>query len=495
MKHSVRLTLCTVLALLLVLSAFCSCGTGSQPDAATTSGGGEATGPADPSVSGTAETEGETTGTEPGTETGTETGTSGEAPLLSVVSGGSSRYQLIYTQDTPTATVMSAFLKLVNSATGCLLDFAEDTDQPASDDSYEILIGDTNRPESQRAKAELQSGEYLMCVDGRKIVLIGSDTYSLSLAVTEFYTAALKGTSLSVCSDYRQKGKVSWGNAEYPIAVTEQKNTEIVVYDLAKGGLTEDNVIRRFPTQGFGAADTRLRELNGKRVVLAAGGFHAFLYDYETGETLWSYVGNLIWNAHAMELLPNGVIAVAGSTGNNLTFFDSADPANTSPLRLEFEDAHGAVWDPTHEVLWVCGKNVMKSYRVTLTGGTIHATEQQSLTIPESGAHDLQPVYGTPGSYWVTTSSGVYVFDSNTGRFSAIPASARLGLKAVKGIGSFPDGCIVQTIADGSYESWNTATVHFYRYNETLKIYIMTDFVSPTDAAFYKVRAWFASYS
>lgn len=487
MKRSVRLTVCAVLALLLVLSAFCSCRAGSQPGAETTSGGEEATEPVDSSASGTPETEGETTGA--------ETETTVEKPPLQVVSGGKSRYQVIYTQDTPTATVMSAFLKLVNSVTGCLLEFAEDTEQPVSDDSYEILIGDTNRPESLRAKAELQSGEYLMRVDGKKIVLVGADTYALSLAVAEFYTAALNGTSLSVGAEYSQKGKVSWENAEYPIAVTEQKNTEIIVYDLARGGLTEDNVIRRFPTQGFGAADTRLRELNGRRVVLAAGGFHAFLYDYETGAPLWSYVGNLIWNAHAMELLPNGVLAVAGSTGNNLTFFNSADPGNTSPLRLEFADAHGAVWDPAHEVLWVCGKNVMKSYRVTLTGGTISVTEQQSLTIPESGAHDLQPVYGTPGSYWVTTSSGVYVFDSNTGRFAAIPASDKLGLKAVKGIGSFPDGCIVQTIADGSYESWNTATVHFYRYNETLDLYIMTDFVSPTGAAFYKVRAWFASYS
>lgn len=341
---------------------------------------------------------------------------------------------------------------------------------------------------------EGKSLQYSIAVTERKIVLAGADGYALSVAVAEFYETAHSGKNLTVPAGFEKRGKVTFAaDASYPIAVTEGKQNEVLMYDLAKGGLTDDNVIKRFSVGGSGAADVRLREWQGRQVVLSAGGYHAKLLDWETGDVLWSYEGTLIWNAHAMELLPDGILAVAGSTGNNLTFFSLTDRTAT-PLRLEFADAHGAMWDPSHTCLWVCGGNQMKAYRVTQSGGRIAAEEIRSLTIPANGAHDLQPVYGTPGTYWLTTSGTVFRFDSNTETFRAVPTSSQLGMKGVKGMGNFTDGCIVQTIADGSDNSWNTATVWLYRYNATLNLYVPTAFVSPTGAALYKVRVWSAAY-
>lgn len=474
---------CLVLPVLLVLFVCSACKTGDPKE------GDDPTGESDS----TAVT---TSGKVSSGEASSEDPAPPETPeKVSLISGGESDYCLIYPPDDASAqSVMSAFLKLVRSSTGCLLDFAEDDDLPASDAQYEILIGDTNRSESISAIAELGEREYLIRMSGKKIVLAGADSYALSLAVSEFYEQALHGNALEIPADYKKKGAYSV-TEDYLIAVADQKSEELLVYDLAKGGLTEENVIWRLSTPGFCVGGFRLRELNGVgKVMLGVSTTHAIMVDYESKEIIWRYDGNLIWNAHAIELLPNGVIAVAGSTGNNLTFFDSSDPENKHPLNLEFPDAHGTMWDPEHQLLWACGKNVLKAYRVSLNDGIISAEEQRSLTIPSDGAHDLQPVYGTPGKYWITTWSDVYLFDSSAGTFEALSSSLSIGLKNVKGIGSFPDGCIVETIADGSYESWNTATVHMYRYNRILKIYVSEDFVSPTGAAFYKVRVWNSSY-
>lgn len=484
-----RPTACLLLLALCLLPVLTACrqGADSRPGAGTTGG---------------LQTDGSMTSAGPPTERETDpaasSATDTDPPMpepVRVVSGERSRYQLIYDPDDKAAqTVTSAFLQLVSGGTGCLLDFYEDTGRPASPDAYEILIGATDRQESTAAVGTLADGEYCILVTERKIVLAGADGYALSVAAAAFYEAAHSGKDLTIPAGFEQRGSAAFpADASYPIAVTEGKQNEVLIYDLAKGGLTDDNVVKRFSVGGSGAADVRLREWQGRQVVLSAGGNHAKLLDWETGEVLWSYEGSLIWNAHAAELLPDGILAVVGSTGNNLTFFSLTDRL-TLPLRLEFTDAHGVMWDPAHSCLWVCGGNQLKAYRVTGTGGRIAAEEIRSLTIPANGAHDLQPVYGTPGTYWLTASGAVFRFDSNTETFQAVPASSQLGLKAVKGMGNFADGCIVQTIADGSDNSWNTATVWLYRYNAALKLYVPVAFVSPTGAAFYKVRAWNASY-
>lgn len=474
---------CLLLLVLCLLPVLTACQTGADPSGTETTG------------------ETPTDGAVTSAETPTDPATQPEDPVqpvpepVQVVTGETSRYQLIYDPDDKAAQIVaSALLKLVSGETGCLLDFYEDSGKPASADAYEILIGATDRQESIAAVGALAEGEYSIAVTERKIVLAGADGYALSVAVAEFYETAHSGKNLTVPAGFEKRGKVTFAaDASYPIAVTEGKQNEVLMYDLAKGGLTDDNVIKRFSVGGSGAADVRLREWHGRQVVLSAGGYHAKLLDWETGDVLWSYEGTLIWNAHAMELLPDGILAVAGSTGNNLTFFSLTDRTAT-PLRLEFADAHGAMWDPSHTCLWVCGGNQMKAYRVTQSGGRIAAEEIRSLTIPANGAHDLQPVYGTPGTYWLTTSGTVFRFDSNTETFRAVPTSSQLGMKGVKGMGNFTDGCIVQTIADGSDNSWNTATVWLYRYNATLNLYVPTAFVSPTGAALYKVRVWSAAY-
>lgn len=72
-------------------------------------------------------------------------------------------------------------------------------------EELEILIGATNRRESQEVLATLQTGEYKVCVSGNKLVLIGTTDYLTALAVQAFVSfvkASESSSELLVPEDY-----------------------------------------------------------------------------------------------------------------------------------------------------------------------------------------------------------------------------------------------------------------------------------------------------
>jgi len=257
---------------------------------------------------------------------------------------------------------------------------------------------------------------------------------------------------------------------------------------VADGGITKSLAEYNSAAAGF-----RFREYRGNKVVLATSTNNGAMMYYNTGRTFWSCTypylssdtGN--YNGHAIELMPNGVIAVAGSSGNAITFFDVTTRSHSNRVKIELTDAHGVIWDPQNNVLWACGKKIIRGYEVTLTNKVITVTQKyDDVILATDNAHDFKPVYGQPGKYWITTGSKVYIFDSNTRTVSDVPSDIGLTLKKVKGIGSFADGSVFQSIATGSNESWQTDTVKGFLYNELLDIYYPVDYVN-SNLYIYKV--------
>ncbi len=456
-----------------LLLSLLSCGSRPAPDAST--GSDESAGPPTGAAL--------TTGSPAADDTGEPS-----PALIDVIRDQKSSYRLVYGQTGDIRTVGS-YLRYIREQTGCMLRDTDDSLPPS--DRPEILFGETNRRESIDLYATLGPREYAAEVVNGQIVLAGSDAYALSLAFSAFCRAAQCDTGFAIAENFAVRGSYTLPGDSYPVAVTDQANLEITVYDLAGGALEEDAVIKRLPafsSVGYEAAGMRFREWQGRRVMLAVGRYHAEMVDWESGELLWQYTGDLIWNAHAVELLPNGVIAVAGSTGNSLAFFDSTDGENKNPVRLEMTDAHGVVWDPDQALLWACGGNRLRAFSVELTNGTIAVNEQTSraVTLPETGAHDLQPIYGRQGLYWVSTAKSLLIFNSVTGEVSAAELDG-VEQGGIKGIGNFADGVLVQTVANGSAESWNTDRILMYLYHEELDCYVMLPLISPSDAL-YKLR-------
>lgn len=416
--------------------------------------------------------------------------------LIDVIRDQKSSFLWVYSQsEEADFKTVGTYVKYLRNQTGCMLRYTDDSMERSG--KPEILYGKTNRQESAALYADIGEREYAAAVINGHIVLAGSDAYALSLAFSEFCQAASCETGLTVAENFSIRGSYSFDQS-YPVAVTDQASLQITLFDLAKGNLGEDAVIQRFSafsSVGYGAAGMRFREWkNGQKVMLAVAQRHAEMVDYETGTVLWEYTGDLIWNAHAIELLPNGVIAVAGSTGNNLTFFNSFDHTNANPVRLELADAHGVVWDPDHALLWACGGNWLRAFSVEIRDGVITAAEDpaRAVSIPTGGAHDFQPIYGQKGMYWLSTSSELYCFHSGTGVLRTADLNG-VERGNIKGIGSFADGVLVQTVATGSAASWNTDTVLLYLYNSYLDCYAKISLVSSA-GAFYKLRVVSFSY-
>ena len=356
---------------------------------------------------------------------------------------------------------------------------------------YEILLGLTNRPQSASAAEGLPNDSYRVVRDGTKIVLAAGSFAALEKAVRAFL-ASLRTEGDAVIFDTDLSGKAS---SSYLIAVTDQKNSRVSVFDLAAGDLSAAKAVWSHSYSEYNIADTRLREYEGKDVVLAAyGGSSASMTDVETGKVLWS-TNQTANNPHAAELIPTDggyVIAVAASTGNEIRFF--ALPSVTPAASVSFPDAHGALWDPLNGLLWAQGDGTLTAYTVRRNGNTVTVTEAEEhrSSLPSGGAHDLQPYYGDPDKLFVTNSKAVYVYSKSQKTFSTdYPGWKQLNRANVKGVGIFPDGSLIYIVPDGAFRTWTSATVNFVQ--NIGGDYVPAPLTSP-DSGYYKVRVWNKNY-
>lgn len=92
--------------------------------------------------------------------------------------------------------LVRSFISSVSTATGVTLsarsDFEKGASAPISNDEYEILIGATNRTESQNAACP--DGKYMIKADGKKLVITGESRFYVALAM-EYFTSSLLGNA------------------------------------------------------------------------------------------------------------------------------------------------------------------------------------------------------------------------------------------------------------------------------------------------------------
>lgn len=362
-------------------------------------------------------------------------------------------------------------------------------------DVSEILVGATNRPESAEAREGLGMNEYVIRVVGNKIVIAGGSDLVTYRAMNEFLAmlSAEKGFVLSKDTDIRKEIE----RGSYLVALTNQENSHLEVYDISEGKLDEGSLVWSYKTPYYNIAGTKLRrsETHGEVALAVCGSGYGCMVSYPEGKLLW-YTEAAANNPHSIELIPCGVIAIASSTGGEVRFFTTdKSVSNTYSAKMSLEDAHGVLWDDEKQVLWAIGRTVLTAYKVELgSDGKVTVSEESSLrvTIPSDHAHDLAPVYGNTDELWITTGSHVYRFSKSSKTFSTDYAGHEsLDRGAIKGVGNFPDGSIVYIYPDGAYKSWTSRSAFFLRnadgamFDETL--------VSKT-GHFYKIRVWDARY-
>ena len=102
---------------------------------------------------------------------------------------------------------------------------------------------------------------------------------------------------------------------------------------------------------------------DGKQILVVASGGGMALIDVATKQSVFTaYPGG---NTHSAELLPDGTVITASSTGATLKVFtrigDEKTPHKT--FTYKFPDGHGVVWDQIHGLVWAVGADVLVAFR------------------------------------------------------------------------------------------------------------------------------------
>ena len=198
-----------------------------------------------------------------------DSSTGGNAPDYTLASGGTANYTIIrsdYGSEDQTKAAVK-LRKALSAVTGADFTIATDWEKdPPSDDviaaRYEILVGDTNRPETAAAAAALTGGDaYLIETLGSKLVIVASSDRALASAIEYFceyigytsednYTAAAElslGGGYSHTGVYEMKVAPQTSSDRPCIVETVYPTDDIVVADIiltldygADGTGTED---------------------------------------------------------------------------------------------------------------------------------------------------------------------------------------------------------------------------------------------------------------
>ncbi|MFG2501446.1 DUF6528 family protein [Streptomyces sp. NPDC048441] len=221
-------------------------------------------------------------------------------------------------------------------------------------------------------------------------------------------------------------------------------------------------------------SESKVRRTGGRTYVLTTASFgFVAVVDYPSGRRYWGTAigpGDDLFNPHSAEILPDGNVAVACSTGALVRLYAASQGPHAARFaEVELKGAHGLHWDGAREVLWAIGDDELVTYAVGGTRARPSLTRRSSVGLPVGtpgktpGGHDLFPVAGRRGRrLWVTTNASVFQYDIG-GRafvqdFAGVEEIAR---KSVKAIGDDPrTGQVLTTVPEsGLEETWWTTRV------------------------------------
>ncbi|MCS3798631.1 DUF6528 family protein [Niastella sp. OAS944] len=171
----------------------------------------------------------------------------------------------------------------------------------------------------------------------------------------------------------------------------------------------------------------------------------------------YAYAGN--GNVHSAEVLPDGNIVIAASTGNYLMLFKTdttAYPFSGYTKKITVADAHNVVWDKKRQLLFTASKNKLYAFTYNFNCAAPDLTLKDSTTLPASGSHDLFPLYGKD-SLWLTTSNKIWAINVST---KAVTEQS--DLPRVKSVSSGPNekypAILLQSI-DGDKQWYNDKVI------------------------------------
>jgi hypothetical protein len=298
-------------------------------------------------------------------------------------------------------------------------------------------------------------------------------------------------------------GQSGGSPARYLVAGTDQATQQILVFDPAATDWSGDGRAVTWawsPRAKYGFAEPlpewRLvdevklrysRKYDTRFVLTTASYGFVGLVHYPSGMRKWSVNADdgvaPLDNPHSAELLPDGNVAAAASSGGWVRVYTASQGPNSQTyVEFPLPGAHGVLWDPQGRVLWALGDAHLVALEVGGPPAAPTLREVRRTALPTPYGHDLQPVYGDIDRLWVSTGSRVYMYVKSADSFTSdYPMADKLDRAAVKAVSNHPvTGQVVQTRPKaGCATTWCTDTVEFFGPDTTR---------TRTGAQFYKAR-------
>ncbi|MFJ9040402.1 DUF6528 family protein [Streptomyces sp. NPDC102406] len=296
------------------------------------------------------------------------------------------------------------------------------------------------------------------------------------------------------------------------VLLTEQASRRILVLDPARAPwdpVAEPGVVRwAFSPLGDGRyrdlepevswvypSEAKVRLHRGRTFLLTTASFgFVGVVEWPGGRRYWGTAvspGDDSFNPHSAEILPDGNVAVACSTGARVRLYAaSLGTRATRFAEAELKGAHGLHWDWENRLLWALGDDELVAFAVA--GGAARPRLVRRFADPlpvatpgrSAGGHDLFPVAGLPGRLWVSTSASVHQYATRGRTFAQdFAGAAEISRKGVKCVGDDPrTGRVVTTVPEpGLGETWWTTTVSAHRPEGAYKL---------VGGGIYKARWW-----
>lgn len=217
--------------------------------------------------------------------------------------------------------------------------------------------------------------------------------------------------------------------------------------------------------------------------VCDSAGFMAVV-SYPGKKVKWSLNAGSSSNVHGIELLPNGNVAAAASTGGWVRIYTASQGASSADyVQYNLPDAHNVLWDPQMQVLWALGGAKLVQLRVGGTPSKPTLTAIETNTLSERSGHDVAPRYGDPTKLMITAGGSTWFYDKVTKKeilYQHVPG--------YKSINNQPlTGQIIETRPHASCkeDSWCTDMIEFFSPD---------DIRIRSGAAIYRARIWDADY-
>ena len=283
--------------------------------------------------------------------------------------------------------------------------------------------------------------------------------------------------------------------ANYYVATTEQTTNKVLVFPKNKA-FSNANVHWSF-SPGGGAwsnlSDVKIRETaaQGWIALMAASGGKAGIVNIDSEKN--TELNDVAWSAtpggnpHAIERVPrNGSVIVASSDGK-LTLYAPSSVGSLGSLAkvqtVDYPGAHGVLWDPTYELLWVVGKNRFSHYAVMGSKRNTRLKYAAHFSLGSGNlGHDLQPDYTNHQKMLITATKGVYELLTDGGTFRSRKISSETRVKSYV---KHSSGEVVSIRGDGTQpRDWANKTVRFSASPDRTR----------SGAQFYKARIWTTAF-